>query len=283
MALSDLTLGIDFDFAVATDGDDVFNYALLSSEIQEQLANSPGIDAVALLAGDDNGIDDSAARIYFGNTGNDRIFGNGGSDTLAAGQNDDLLSGGEGDDFLFGNRDNDILVGNEGGDSIFGGRSDDLLAGEAGNDFLSGDLGNDTLEGGDGNDTLVGRDGNDLLSGNDDDDLLVAGMGVDDLRGGSGDDTLVFRRSEDVTDLLEADAIVDFDLDDDILGLDFSDYFLDDGIDLSNLLSFDGENRSEVDTIVRAGEQGPIIGVVVDVTARDLEERIQQVSIDFLS
>ena len=80
-------------------------------------------------------------------------------------------------------------------------------------------------------------------------------------------------------DLFQSDVVIDFDPWSDRILVDSFNIVLDDGIDLSNLLSFDGANRSnEVDTIIRIGEQGPILGVVLDITARDLQQRIQNVS-----
>ncbi|MGC9506131.1 calcium-binding protein [Baaleninema sp.] len=279
MTLSAIQLGNDFDFAIATDGDDIITYDALPLTQQQQLAASVGIDAFVLKVGNDTGIDNNAERIYFGNQGNDSLFGNGGDDTLAAGRDNDFVSGGDDDDLVFGNLGDDILLGGDGEDTLFGGQNNDWLYGQEDEDFLSGDRGNDTLNGGGDDDTLVGGDGNDVLSGNDDDDLILGGFGVDDMRGGEGDDTLIFRSQDAVTDILDADAAIDFDFDDDILAVNFNDYALDDSVDLSNLLSFNGENGPEVDTVVRIGQTGPIVGVVVDITARDLEERMRSISI----
>lgn len=279
MAISSIQLGINgFDFAVATIGNDDVNLVTLPLDRRQQLASSPATDAIVLLDGDDVGVDDRASRIFFGNAGSDRLFGNGGDDTVAAGRDNDIVQGDDGDDLLFGNLGNDQLFGNDDDDTIFGGRDDDLLRGEGDDDLLSGDLGNDTLTGGGDEDTLLGGDGDDKLFGDNGDDLLLGGAGVDDLRGGDGDDTFVFRSQDAVVDLFDADAAIDFDLDDDFIAIDRFDVVLDDGIDLSNLLGFDGANDpGEVDTVVRAGEQGAILGVVVDVTARDLQTQLRSI------
>lgn len=279
MALSSIQLGNDFDFAIATDLSDDINLVTLPLERRQQLAASPGIDAIVLRNGDDTGVDDSESRIFFGNAGNDRIFGNGGNDTIAAGRDNDIVTGDDGEDLLFGNLGDDEILGNDDDDTIFGGQNNDLIRGEEDDDLLSGDLDNDTLYGGGDEDTLLGGSGDDKLFGENGDDLLIGGPGVDDLRGGDGDDTLVFRSQDAVGDVFDADAVLDFDRDDDFIAVDSFDVVLDDGVDLSNLLNFDGANDSEVDTVVRLGEQGPILGVVLDITARELQERVRSIPI----
>lgn len=161
MTISEIVTGADYDFAIASTIADTVNLLELPAEQMSQLQASGGVDAIVLLDGDDMGTDDDAARIYFGNAGNDTLYGMGGSDTLASGRNDDVLYGGIDGDLLFGNLDADRLYGDDGDDLLFGGQQNDIVIGDAGNDLVSGDRGDDTLRGGDGIDTLTGGGGSD--------------------------------------------------------------------------------------------------------------------------
>lgn len=161
--LSDVVTGTDYDFGMATAGNDTYSHAQLSIAQADLLKNSIGIDAIVLLGGDDSAVDDSRNRIYFGNAGNDTIMGNGGNDTISGGRDSDSLTGGEGEDLVFGNLGNDFLQGSNGNDSLFGGQENDRLYGDEGSDALSGDKGNDVLAGNLGFDTLTGGEGNDVF------------------------------------------------------------------------------------------------------------------------
>lgn len=160
MVFSEILLGIPYgdgiyDWGIATDRADLLMFAELPTEQLTRL-NAPGIDAIALLGGDDTVICDSGNRIYFGNRGNDDIRGFGGSDTISSGRDNDTLNGGPGNDFLFGNLGNDFLFGGSDDDRAFGGQDDDWVIGDFGNDHLYGDFGRDTLYGNIGIDTLTG-------------------------------------------------------------------------------------------------------------------------------
>ena len=279
MALVDIQLGSDFNFGIAHEGDAVVDFNTLPADQRQLFASSGGIDAIAMRGGNDLAINDNVGRIFFGNAGNDTLIGGAGNDTLAGGRDNDVLIGNGGNNLLFGNLGDDTISAGLGNDTIFGGQGNDVLFGNAGDDFLSGDLGDDTLNGISGRNTLVGGGGNNVLNGGDGDDWLIGGPGANDMRGNGGRNTFVFR-SRDVTgDLFQSDVVIDFDPWSDRILVDSFNIVLDDGIDLSNLLSFDGANRpDEVDTIIRVGEQGPILGVVLDITARDLQQRIQNVS-----
>ncbi|HIK32291.1 MAG TPA: hypothetical protein IGS17_00910 [Oscillatoriales cyanobacterium M59_W2019_021] len=162
--LADIITSNDYDFGIATAGNDTYSHAQLSTVQANLLDSSIGIDAIVLLGGDDSAVDDAGSRIYFGNSGNDTIQGNGGNDTLAAGRDLDSISGGEGDDALFGNLGDDIVQGGNGNDLLFGGQENDRLYGDAGDDWVSGDRGNDLIAGNVGIDTLTGGEGNDTFT-----------------------------------------------------------------------------------------------------------------------
>jgi ELWxxDGT repeat protein len=110
------------------------------------------------------------------------------------------------------------------GDVRYGGTGDDKLFGEGGDDTIRGKSGNDTLIGGVGNDVLLGYDGIDTTTAADD-DVLYGGIGKDILSGGKGSDTFVFQAGDGSISLNDADAITDFQLRVDKIGLislDFS-------------------------------------------------------------
>lgn len=185
MTFSNIIIGLDYDFAVMTDGNDFLDYATVPAPQLEVLLTSVGIDAVVLLAGDDTASDDASGRIYFGNLGSDSIKGNQGSDTLAGGQGNDVLEGNLDNDVIFGNIGNDTLRGGDGRDIMFGGKNEDILVGLSGEDLLYGDLGDDLLLGGDGNDTLTGGDGTDVFV------IDAPGLGVDVIMDFSTSETSV--------------------------------------------------------------------------------------------
>jgi uncharacterized protein YkwD len=168
MVFSEILTNSDYDFAIASNGDDVLAYAQLPGDQQSLLSSSGGIDAIALRGGNDVAQDDGGARIYFGNAGNDSIDGGAGADTIAAGRDTDTVIGGSGDDLLFGNKQSDTLLGGDGSDTLFGGQDADLLEGNAGDDWLSGDRGDDFLDGGQGLNQLYGGAGADVFYVGDD-------------------------------------------------------------------------------------------------------------------
>ena len=168
MVFSEIITNSDYDFAIASNGDDVLAYAQLPGDQQSLLSSSGGIDAIALRGGNDVAQDDGGARIYFGNAGNDSIDGGAGADTIAAGRDTDTVIGGSGDDLLFGNKQSDTLLGGDGSDTLFGGQDADLLEGNAGDDWLSGDRGDDFLDGGQGLNQLYGGAGADVFYVGDD-------------------------------------------------------------------------------------------------------------------
>lgn len=162
-SLTEVMTGTDYDFGMASAGNDTYSHAQLSIAQTDLFNNSIGVDAIVLLGGDDVAVDDGNSRIYFGNAGNDEVQGNGGNDTISGGRENDSISGGEGEDVLFGNLGADVIQGDNGNDFLFGGQENDQLYGDDGNDVISGDKGNDIITGNQGLDTLTGGEGNDIF------------------------------------------------------------------------------------------------------------------------
>ncbi|MGB3237385.1 MAG: hypothetical protein WBB29_03755 [Geitlerinemataceae cyanobacterium] len=173
MTFSSIIIGPDYDFAIASVGNDFLTYDSIPADQRELLLLSPGVDAIVLQDGDDSISDDAGSRIYFGNAGNDSLTGNEGADTLVGGRDNDILEGNLDNDVLFGNIGNDTLRGGGGRDIMFGGKNEDVLVGLSGEDLLFGDLGDDLLLGGDGDDTLTGGDGTDVFV------IDEPGLGID--------------------------------------------------------------------------------------------------------
>ncbi len=221
---------------------------------RDTLDGSNGSDTVFGGAGDDDvfggndrdvlNADDGDDRVFGGN-GRDSLDGGDGADTLDGGNDNDLVLGGDGDDIIIGDNGfdtlkggagNDVIEGGNGFDTLYGNEGDDVLDGGNGFDFLTGGQGADTLIGDNGFDTLKGGDGNDDLSGGNGFDLLVGGAGQDVLTGGLGRDTFVFDgdpfNGVDVSAdgrqaALLPDEITDFNVREDVFGLDGSDFEID--------------------------------------------------------
>ncbi|MBO9998251.1 MAG: hypothetical protein J7641_04450 [Cyanobacteria bacterium SID2] len=183
MTFADIVTASDYDFAIGSNSNDLIKYLDIPGTQKDLLSGSPGIDAVALLGGDDRYDDDDSPRITFGNAGNDSLLGHGGDDTVAAGRDNDSIEGGNANDILFGNLGNDALRGGENDDLIFGGQDNDVLLGDNGDDLVSGDRGEDTISG---------------------------SLGFDTLTGGSGADVFFLSRDGAVSDASLADKLTDF-------------------------------------------------------------------------
>jgi Ca2+-binding RTX toxin-like protein len=138
---------------------------------------------ILLLGGDDT-IDGAIT--------NDSIFGN---------EGEDLINGGFGNDSLFGGKGKDVMSGDEGNDYLSGGQDADAILGNGGNDILLGGRGNDLLFSGNGFDTLVGGVGRDLLGGFNDNNSAIKI---------SGSNLYVLQPEPGVTDVNNADIIVNF-------------------------------------------------------------------------
>ncbi|MEA5519419.1 hypothetical protein [Limnoraphis robusta] len=148
--LSDIITENGLDLGIATTGNDSIIMSQLPPEQLAYFSASPFPDAIALLEGDDNVLNDNTGRIFYGNQGSDTIIGGGGNDTIFGGQDDDFLEAGGGNSILFGNLGNDTLIGGPGNDSLYGGTGNDVIIGGLGNSVISGDKGLDTLTGGGG-------------------------------------------------------------------------------------------------------------------------------------
>ncbi|MFM9264753.1 hypothetical protein [Tychonema sp. BBK16] len=171
-------------------------------------------------------------RQVLGTPENDNLVGIDAADSIAGFAGDDTLAGLGGDDIIYGNKGNDIITGNSGNDNIFGGRGNDLILGGADNDRLKGNEGDDTLSGDLGRDILIG---------------------------GPGSDTFVLPKNAAVTGDFLPDAILDFQLGVDKIGLT-------EGLTQANLLL----NFEEGNTFIKIAGSTQILGVVVGVTPSQL-------------
>ncbi len=120
-----------------------------------ELARFPG--GLRALGGNDTLVGSSSGEAINGNLGFDSLLGGGGDDTLRGGQNSDRIFGEIGNDIVNGNRGNDLVLGGNGNDIVRGGQDNDLLLGGEGRDTLIGDFGTDYLMGNDGDDLFILR------------------------------------------------------------------------------------------------------------------------------
>ncbi len=201
--LSDIITENGLDLGIATTGNDSIIMSQLPPEQIAYFSASPFPDAIALLQGDDNLLNDNTGRIFYGNQGSDTILGGGGNDTLFGGQDDDFLEAGGGNSILFGNFGNDTLIGGPGNDSLYGGAGNDVVIGGSGNSIVSGDKGLDTLTGsGSANQFILASSGADQDVITDfqpgiDKMRLPAGVTFADLEvRGSGANTEILRNGE---------------------------------------------------------------------------------------
>jgi Ca2+-binding RTX toxin-like protein len=84
--LSDIITENGLDLGIATTGNDSIIMSQLPPDQLAYFTASPFPDAIALLEGDDNVLNDNTGRIFYGNQGSDTIIGGGGNDTLFGGQ-----------------------------------------------------------------------------------------------------------------------------------------------------------------------------------------------------
>jgi len=187
---------------------------------------------------DDDIIGGKSKNKIIGGKGKDTIKGGDGDNDIDGGDDDDEIVGGKGKNILKGGLGKDTITGGDGDNDIDGGDDDDDIIGGKGNNTLKGGKGKDKIKGGDGDndidggddddeivggkakDKLTGGSGNDTLTGDDGDDSLEGGAGSNTLIGGAGKDTFIYRVSrQEITAVVEADLITDFNVDDDILEL----------------------------------------------------------------
>lgn len=188
-----------------------------------------------------------------GSTASDVIGGRDGDDSIIAHSGDDLVFGGDGSDVIRGDDGDDRLLGGDGDDQIFGGNGEDMIYGGLGTDSLFGDAGDDVIAG-DADDFMQGGEGNDVLrfnqggvggiaeGGAGNDILFSAGGGVT-FTGGEGADIFWSSSTDDAgapTDTqgdLNDVIITDFDPDEDILVLQYTNTANDDAADLDLITS----------------------------------------------
>lgn len=210
------------------------NYTLSANIENARLAsvaakNLTGNDLANVLDGNDQN------NTIAGGGGNDTITANSGNDTVDGGAGNDQISGGEGSDRLTGGIGSDTLTGGAGtdvyfldafGDKIveeFGGGTDYVfstashvleanverltITGSAKTNATGNELSN-YLKGNGANNSLFGLGGHDRLDG---------GFGKDVLEGGAGKDQFIFSSKLSINNV---DTIKDFDVPQDIIGLD---------------------------------------------------------------
>lgn len=172
--------------------------------------------------------------VVHGGAGSDSIFGGGGNDHLygfgptAGIDGNDTIEGDLGSDYIQGNAGDDLLIGGEGSDRMQGGADNDVMYGGKGNDSLNGNRGDDSIDSGLGNDFIRGGQGDDTILASDGDDTVLGDLGADYLDGGAGSDTFVFGLSTSsiVSDIADADTIVDFLLRNDRISVGFTPQYV---------------------------------------------------------
>jgi Ca2+-binding RTX toxin-like protein len=182
------------------------------------------------------------------------------SDSLSETLSFVLLAGSAQNDEILGSASSDDIQGNSGEDYLRGMEGADRLLGGADADILNGNMGDDTVEGADGNDILRGGQDNDWLIGGQGDDFLVGDFGTDTLIGGSGADWFGLRVETAVTDVLQADAIADFNR------AEGDKIALNPGFSLDNLrfevFDFNGDGNAD-STLIQLNDNS-YLGVVIN-------------------
>ncbi|MGK7904429.1 MAG: calcium-binding protein, partial [Hormoscilla sp.] len=172
----------------------------------------------------------------------------------------DVIQGTSLEDTLDGTPQNNVLIGLAG---------DDIVNAIGGEDLLFGGSGDDNLDGGMGDDLIYGGDGNDLIFGGSGNDTLIGEAGQDFMLGGSGSDIFVLSQDFATPILAQADAIVDFNVEEDAIGLDVG--LTRDDIILEGL----GTN-----TAITLAEDNSILAIVNRVTPDQLtDDNFQSVNI----
>ena len=153
-----------------------------------------------------------------GDDDDDEIECGNGKDIIKGGKGKDKIKGGDGDNDIDGGDDDDDIEVGKGKNKIIGGKGKDKIKGGDGdNDIDAGDD-DDDIEVGKGKNKIKGGLGNDKIKGGDDDDSIEGGAGTNNLTGGAGKDRFIYLTSrQEITTVLEADLITDFNVDDDIL------------------------------------------------------------------
>jgi Ca2+-binding RTX toxin-like protein len=201
---------------------------------------------------------DGSDWLHFSNTQSDTpisyIINDGntsGFENVFAGYGDDNLTGDSNSNILVGGAGADILVGGDGADELYGYVNINPRGASDGNDNLSGGLGNDIIVGGAGDDTIIGGEGADVLTGDGGSKDSTGGYSDTDdyTRGGAkGVDTFVLQRGHGGASESEADLIIDFQDDTDLIGLN-------NGLLFSDLIIEQGSGNYLNDTIIKAGDE----------------------------
>lgn len=218
------------DLVLGLDGNDTLN----GSSDNDTLRGGRDQDNLNGAFGDD---------LLEGDQGSDRLVGGFGNDTLDGGSNADQMNGGPGNDFYIVDNERDLVVqepiGSEGGrDTVeisityrMPLRVENMtLATSEDIDGFGNNL-NNVIEGNSGNNRLLGQKRNDQVYGKNGDDYLIGGSGNDSLWGGPGNDTLSGNGEADTFNFNSPnegfDVIEDFDIDQDVIGINSDNFDLD--------------------------------------------------------
>ncbi len=257
--------------------------------------------------------------LIYGNSGRDILSGGNDNDTIYGGSSIDEINGDSGNDNLYGGSGSDVISGGAGNDYISGGSGRDTLNGGSGDDFFETGTSRDTVNGGSGNDTVsyaaatsavhinlhgkrtaggdsdilysienaIGSDFNDFIKGSSADNILEGGLGNDTLRGLKGNDTLTGGSGSDIftwkeTDLVNfLDVITDFDLINDTLQFDLSNYLtLENLDDWFNIVEQGGNTIIQIDRDGADGVYGFTDYIVLENT---INVDVNQLNIDVIS
>jgi Ca2+-binding RTX toxin-like protein len=193
-------------------------------------------------------------------------------ESLGAAVSFENIVGGIGNDTISGDSENNVLIGLSGSDVIDGRGGDDTLYGDwqlgewgqQASGYGIGETwsfpehtpaGNDILRGGAGSDSIYGNGGNDVLDG---------GLGADRLTGGSGTDTFVLRIGDGGLTAADADEILDFQNNTDVLGLA-------DGLLYSDIVISQGDGIDvDVTSTVIMTTNGEYLAVLLNTNATDI-------------
>ena len=251
----------DFEAPTDADGDNVYEVTLTFKKYNYSTETyETSTQDVQIVITDDANENSNQGIEYTVNDGVaegfENIIGTSYADILTGDSADNILSGNTGNDVLYGLDGDDRLVGDkltnnnwywqEGSDErdhdeLYGGDGNDVLLGDQGQDYLSGDAGNDSLYGGSGDDILVGGAGKDMLYGDlGENNYNYYGEDSSNF----GYDMFSFSREHAVTNLEDADVIVDFQDGYDYIGgvdFEFTDLSIQAYGDDSSVIMVDGK------------------------------------------
>lgn len=163
------------------------------------MSDTPAVDVISALAGNDTIISKYGADTVNGGDGNDvittfgaqsLIHGDAGDDKLAAKGADTEVDGDAGNDNIHAEAIGATVDGGAGDDTIVSMMSDGVLNGGLGNDKITATRANNVVDGGAGNDTLQGGGDAVTFHGGAGDDSIIIYTGSSTADGGTGNDKM---------------------------------------------------------------------------------------------